>query len=438
MISTGYRSVVPVLGWVLWALPTAASAQPGPQTPSAGRVAEALEERRAAFVPLPSLDADQALRIRGAIRSSGRTLVPLGDEGIRVRLEEGDIAREDVAALSQVEQLMEDARESRLALQDRRALHQLARAKHVLLELAGLPGAARWLSEVETMHGVMMAQSGNMRLAAQALRRALVLDRARLVRLGEASPEVVRLSAQLQRELSDAATGQIAVRVVGDIAAQVYLDDRLVGESPVRVTAKTGRHLLRVEARGHVAYGVAVDLAVGEQLPALIRLTEQPELRRSRTLRSHLIALDLFQVPDLLVEMGLDEAWWATASSDGDRTLVGRCSRTGCGIPLRLPGRASGALLRLLPDERADQLLADANLLEEGRMLDPALAWLQDSGRPSERVDSEPEPWLWLGVGAGIAIAGGILAIVLVNSASEDDPTLQVQVDPCPVLNGCR
>ncbi|HJL24569.1 MAG TPA: PEGA domain-containing protein, partial [Polyangiaceae bacterium LLY-WYZ-15_(1-7)] len=281
----------------------------------------------------------------------------------------GGIARGRLAALRAVEERVAEARRAAGQLAEGEALTLLTEARREAEAHADVPGAARWLAEVEAVLGVVAAQAGLRALSDEAFRRVATLDPSRVIRAAEAAPAIVERASALATRVATGPVG--AQRVECDApGARVFLDGRLVGPAPASFEAPVGRHLVRVEAPGRRPWGAAFDLLEGARAPMEVRLAPTEGARRRGALaraagpREAARALAPGQT-----------LWWLEAGrGPRDRALLVRCDAEGCAGPARLEGEGWGE-----PEGRVE-----AGALAAARRWRDAL--------PNERPPPPPRP----------------------------------------------
>ncbi len=346
-------------------------------------------------------------RLQGAVQAAELSVPPSTTPLRRVR------------GLETVEGRLREARDAAGRLDSGAALAHLAAARDLAEQYADVAGASRWLAEVEITLGVVAAQAGMSHLSDVALTRAASLDPTRTLQRAEAAPLVIARAEELREAY---AIGPEAHFVVTSDApgAVVYLDDRVVGSTPATIETRRGRHVLRVEAPGHVGWGRAIDVFGGR------RATVHVVVARTGFSRSMLAlqrAPTLRQAAELSV--GTDVRLWWLEVGDGprDRALLYRCGSesessremSSCGSPLHLEGQ------RRWP--ASSERLAWHELREQRRH---AWSWLrQNAGTPAT-------PWfrrwyVWMAVAVGLLGAGLGLGLLLRPDAPEQ---LEVTIDP--------
>lgn len=336
------------------------------------------------------------------------------------------VARARMDALARIEGLLLDARVQAATLREADALTSLAAAERAAEGAADVPGIAAWMAEVQLQLGAVAAQAGSLELSEAAFRRAATLEPGRQLLPAEAAPDVVARCARIHAELAAWPAGAFEVRAFSDMGmaaalARVFLDDVELGLAPVRARAVIGRHVLRVEAPGHEAYGAFIDVLPGQRPALSVQLTSLPELELARALQQVVQSGMLTRVPAVLNAAArtgrsdLDAVAVLETADSGERALIVRCDRAGCRAPIRA--------LREQPIARGSGVLDDEQLIA-------ARAWL--SG-PSSRPTNDQNTPLWkrwyLWGGTALAVAAGALAV---GFAAQPAPEhrLRVEVDP--------
>ncbi|MEM9070313.1 MAG: PEGA domain-containing protein [Myxococcota bacterium] len=233
-------------------------------------------------------------------------------------------------AFRRASDLLTRARGAAGQLQEDEALALLSRARDELQAHADVPGTSRWLAEVETAIGIVASHAGLAALGDSALNRAASLDPTRDLHRGEATPTVVARARALAAAQAVAPEGRFEVRV-NAANAEVWLDDRLVGNAPLEVRAPVGRHVLRVQAPGHRSWGRVFDLFAGDRAPIVVVLS--PTERQS-ALRALGRAGSLREAAGLAAQIGRP-LWWLQPGR-GDRALLYSCDQGRCSVPVRV------------------------------------------------------------------------------------------------------
>jgi hypothetical protein len=367
------------------------------------------------FVPGPPPDAARWVeRLTGAVG-------PIEVDAARFAtglVRGAGIARSRVTALSRIERQLADARAQAAALSESEALSILAQAADDGEQLADMPGAAAWNAEIQLWLAVTAAQVGLGALADSAFRRAATLDPTRHLLEAEASPEIVAQSERVQRLVALGPRGEIEVRALVQ-GARVILDDVLQGTAPVRVRAPVGRHVLRVQAAGHVPYATFIDVLEGERPPLSVALAEAPLLADARALERTARAGDYGSVPRALAQLdaagaGLGAVLVLETDATG-RALLVSCDAQACRRALRIQAAA-------LPPTATwpAQPLALAGLASDR-------AWLA-GGAPPAATESATWWQHWYVWGPLAVVAAGATAFALTY---DPEPTrrLRVMVD---------
>jgi hypothetical protein len=337
------------------------------------------------------------------------------------------LAPERLLPLQRIESLLASAREQAAALAEDEALSSLAEAARIGEQLGDVPGAAAWNAEIDIGLGVTAAQAGLPELAAMAFRTAANLDPARRLLEAEAPPAVVGLYDRIARQVAVAPLGRFEVRVA-TAGTVVYLDDVVQGSAPARLHASVGRHLLRVEARGHRVYGAFIDVLEGERPAFFVQLSPEPALEGARTLVRAARRGDYDGVVraerDLQRERaGLGPALVLEASSARQRALLVRCDAVSCREPLRISLRESS--------DPTDPFQVASNRDLDPARLTRARAWLDEpsaaSGQVADRKSALWRSWYLWGAAAAAAVAGTALVW---SAAQPPDRRLRVVIDP--------
>ncbi len=332
----------------------------------------------------------------------------------------GRVPRARVLALGELSALLAEARRETAGLAEDEALRILARARTVAEAAADVPGAAAWLAEVETATGITAAQAGLLSLSRTAFSHAATLDAARRVKLAEASPDIVAVAEKIA---ADAATLPVGSFVVSsDVpGAEVWLDDVFVGVAPQTVSAAVGRHVLRVEARGYLAYGSVIDVLEGERPAVRVVLTADEVAALARAFRERADAMDaegtVRAAAALVAAAGVSVTAQLVVQS-GHRAAVATCDGTGCHSFVR--GDAESASMT-----RAAAKLRVGGEDAGGGATTTKLA----EARPW--VDAVPEalrpvPWvkrwdMWVAAGVLVAVSTTLLVLGTTQGTPETD-----------------
>jgi hypothetical protein len=337
--------------------------------------------------------------------------------------EAGGIAEADVAALASVERLLAEARREAAALREGAALRRLAEAERIADGRANVPGAARFIAEVQVAIGITAAQAGLLDLSERALIRAATLDPSRGIRAAEAPPEVVARAERIARATATAPVGSFEVAASSPVA-RVFLDDVEIGTAPRAVRAPIGRHVLRIEAPGYLPYGRVIDVLEGERPPVAVRLAPDPIVRAVRALDDAVVAGDLGAVAPAiagLAEVGVPLAGvYVVEVGSGPRVrgLLVRCAPD-CGVSARIEGPGA-------------QVVVTADTAREAH-----LEWLREP-LPVAAPPPGPTPWIerwyvWAVVSALVAGTGVVVGIATDPAEpTPEPPIIREPVDRMP------
>ena len=307
--------------------------------------------------------------------------------------------RHRLRILAQVSAQVSAARQAAADLNEAAALGALVQAQQTLEENCDLPGAAKWLSEVQANLGIVAAQAGRPELADQAFQQMASLDPTRIIGPAEAPPNVIERAARISEAVATGATGSFVVDAEPS-GAEVHLDGRFVGATPIRIEAHVGRHVVRVRAPGHVEWGLAMDVWEGQRPKLEVTLPLQDGERRRRALVE--AATPYEGASALAPGMAL---WWIdVGSGEYPRVLWTECAPRGCAPPRRVSAEDE-----LVATEALHPIAAAEWALER----ESALGWLQETEPPPP-----PTPWfrkwpIWVGVGAALALGGVALGFAL-------------------------
>jgi len=364
-------------------------------------------------------------RLRDGGLASGVTLTD--DPAAWAAHAETGFAPQRLGALVELDRLLAQAQAQAAALDEGAALSSLAQASRAGADLLDLPGIAAWHAEIEMRTGLVAAQAGRPQLADAALRRAASLDLERRLMAAEATPEVVKLAQTIWQQARSAAEGR--VRVDTDVpGAQVFLDDVLVGTAPLTVAARVGRHVLRVEAPGSLAYGTFLELMAGERPPIGIALPPDPAVERAQAVLAaahsgHLQGIEtaLAAMPERAAAGGPRQVWVVQLGRRAERMLLSRCQRGGCEPAMALEGagaRPQGGA----PGQPGQLPLGSV----------AAARWLDEPARaPAARPSSDRLPgWVIWGSAIVATAATATLTALLSDGRTEPRRELTVVVDP--------
>jgi hypothetical protein len=337
---------------------------------------------------------------------------------------------DELSQLRAVDASIARARHALVSLGEVEALRELATAERTLRGALLLPGAAAFYAELQLQLGVAAAQLGQLGLAEAAFARAARVDPGRRLLAGEAAPEVVALAARAFELAERAPEGELRV-LVNAPGARVFVDDRERGSAPLSVRARSGLHVLRIEAEGHLPYACLFEIGEGQRPEQRFSLAPDPRVAALGSTRAALgraPAAELARSAQLLLAIAPELRGLALGERAADgRGLLIRCARDGCRAPRTWSGaRALGDALAAPPERAA---LSDAGLQR-------ARAWLRTRPRAyaadvaASGAESGPvwQRWyVWTGVSA--AVIGG-LVLAAVAARSDPERRLRVRVDP--------
>jgi len=322
----------------------------------------------------------------------------------------------ELSQLRAVDASIASARRAMASLGEAEALRELAAGERTLLSVLTLPGAATFYAELQLQLGVSAAQLGQSGLAQAAFARAARVDPSRRLLAGEAAPEIVALATQAFEAAERAPEGEVRI-VVNAPGARVFLDDRERGSAPLALRARSGPHVLRIEAPGHVPYASLFEIGAGQRPEQRISLAADPRavaLHDARALLARGQAADVARAAQRVLAAAPELRALLVREA---RDLWIWCERGGCRAPLT----ARHADVSALPREPLS-----ASNLERAR------AWLRTPPLGADAEHAAPasvwQRWyVWTAVSA--AVIGGV---VLAAVAAQADPErrLRVSVDP--------
>ena len=338
-------------------------------------------------------------------------------------LDRARVVSESLTQLAEADAAMAAAKSCMAKLEESAALRHLARAEVALVRALALPGAPVFYAELQLQIGMTAAQLGATDLASAAFTRAARIDPTRRLLAGEAAPDVVALAARAFERASSASEGE--VRIVSDAPdARVYVDDVERGTAPIVVRARTGLHVLRIEAEGRAVYANLFEMAEGrrpEQHFALFASARSDALAQVSARAREPDAAALQRSVAQLLHVAPELAGVIWRQERDPRALLFTCDRARCRAPERL---RSSELPKFAEQARA---------LTQ-RELSDARAWLEIGDpyvRPNE-VRTSTALWqrwyFWSVIGA--AVVGGAAVAIGVAAQPTPERTLRVTVDP--------
>lgn len=363
------------------------------------------------------LEADEIAAVSGKARA-------ISEADWRA-LDHARVAADALAQLTEADAAMAAAKSCMARLDEGEALRQLAHAEVALVRALALPGTPLFYAELQLQIGVTAAQLGATELASAAFMRAARIDPTRRLLAGEAAPNVVALAAAAFDEAAKGAASEVRIAVAAP-DARVYLDDVERGSAPIVVRARTGLHVLRIEAAGRTTYAALFEMAEGlrpEQRFALFQSArvEALERLRERARGDDPHALQRAARELLHVSPELGGVIWLERTPRAPRALRFACDASECFTPQRVRVGST------------DAWPAHTRALSQAE-LHSARAWLLSGdlfARPHETRTS-PALWqrwyFWSAVGA--VVVGGAAVAVAAALQPEPQRTLRVTVNP--------
>ena len=359
--------------------------------------------------------------VERAATAAGYTVIEDPVEHAIARSGSGAVLPARVSAFIEVETLLVEARQAAAALREGRALALLARAERLAEDHADVPGSAAWIAEVQTAIGITAAQAGISELMEHALAKAATLDATRGVRAAEAPPAVVTRASAIARAVATRPTGSFEVRASVP-GARVFLDDEEVGVAPRLVRAPVGRHVLRVEAPGHLPWGRAVNVLEGARPAVEVALAPDPLVTLAREIGAAGRALDAAIAAGAVGAVPGVDAVWMIEIGPGprNRALFVACTGAGCTEPRRLE---IDEVPIVIPRARVE-------LSRIAALVASARRWLREP-EPTRRPPPALAWWERWYVWAGAAVLlGGAVAGVVVLAQPDRGEARRVIVDP--------
>lgn len=377
--------------------------------------------RRIAFASLATTDADVAGPIdtaRNELAAIGHRAVPPGPlrDALEGPLPEASAGEPPaIAPLRRARARLSAARDAFAEFEYERALAELTGVDEVLLELEPSAPVVEVLVERHLLAGVVQEGRKKPALARDAFRVVHHLDPGRdKLDAGEYRPQVVKLYAEAVR--ADARAGSLRVATAPP-GARVWVDGRLVGESPVdAVDIGPGAHWVVTTAGGHDPSGAMVEVDAGHRRSVSLDLSPRPAAERVTELR-HALA--------------------ATRSSDeveaGAAQLAGAAEVDALVLVRERRGRIEAAVY----DSSTGELSAWAEV--SGRriaaQIDPGAGAAAPAGGDAVLVggsrDDDDRAWYATGWGTGLLIAGGalvtgVVVLALVSSGGDDETSYEI------------
>lgn len=339
----------------------------------------------------------------------------------RAAIAGGAVPAATLEQFRRVREQIEEGWRAYLRVQFDFAQSRLAAARTAAEPLVALPGGAALYADASLRLGAVLGRAGHVPEAQAILALALALDPDRPITLAEFSPDIVTAV--------DAVRGQ--TRPTKDVAltteppgAQLAVDGRDIGRSPVTVPLALGQHVVvahmpMFHAR---AQAFAVDDATGPLALALdrddewTRLAIGPEVGMPDTATQGLTEATIrYADLDAVVLVA------ATDRSGGPTLLVQRCA----GLPARCTaiveiGYADASGLSAAAREAWSAVRAADLRYPPSLFGDPRVS----GTRVAHRCEVCHSPWLWGGLGAAAVVA--TVAIIAVATSSRPPPIVGV------------
>jgi len=330
-----------------------------------------------------------------------------------------------IAALEQLRHVrdeIDEAWRAYLRVQLDFAQSRLAAARTAAESLVALPGGEALYADAALRLGAVLGHAGRAAESQAILALALALDPDRPITLAEFSPDVVD-AVDAVRAQAARPTRELAVTTEPP-GADLTIDGKPAGRSPVRVPLAVGQHVVvaRMPLFHARAQAFAVDDATGPLALTLdrdddwTRLAVGPETGMADTATVTLTEAAL-RYADLDAVILVAE----TDRRGGPTLLVQRCA----GIPARctaivelgyestsgLPAaaRAAWAAVRTADLRYPPSLFGDARIT---------------GARVAHHCSVCRSPWLWTGVGVAAVVA--TVAIIAVATSSKPPPVVGV------------
>jgi hypothetical protein len=301
------------------------------------------------------------------------------------------------------------------------AQSRLAAARTAAEPLVALPGGAALYADASLRLGAVLGRAGHVPESQAILALALALDPDRPITMAEFSPDIVTAVDAVRGQTRPTRELSITTEPPG---AQLAVDGRDVGRSPVSVPLAVGQHVVvaRMPMFHAHAQAFAVDDATGPLALALdrddewTRLAVGPETGMPETATQGLTDATIrYADLDAVVLVA------ATERSGGPTLLVQRCA----GLPARCTaiveiGYADASGLSAAAREAWSAVRAADLRYPPSVFGDPRVTGL----RVTHHCEVCRSPWLWGGIGAAAVIA--TVAIIAVATSSRPPPIVGV------------
>ena len=302
------------------------------------------------------------------------------------------------------------------------AQSRLAAARTAAEQLVALPGGAALYADASLRLGAVLNHAGRVSEAQAILALALALDPDRPVTLAEFSPDIVT-AVDSVRGLQQPT---VRVEVTSDPqGAQLSIDGKDVGRSPVIATLAVGQHVVVARAPQYHARGQAFAVDAATRGPLLVELDRDDEWTR--------LALGpQVGMPEAATQVLTDATIRyadldgvvlvaATDHAGGPALLVQRCA----GLPARCTaiveiGYADASGLSAAAREAWTAVRAADLRYPPSVFGDPRVT----GTRVAHHCEVCRSPWLWGGIGAAAVVA--TVAIIAVATSSRPPPIVGV------------
>jgi len=311
-------------------------------------------------------------------------------------------------------------------------------------------------SDLHVFAGLAHLAQGNQDRAAEEFRQAVSHDPGLVLSQKRFPPDVVNSFNQAKRQLLSSQPTQVSI-VSRPAGAEVYVDGRSQGTTPVAVPLYPGRHFVRVELEGYSPWtlGLPNDFPPREIKALLVPLWtgDPPE-----ELLAKAIAVEDFDEPELAQLRLLAGFFRANAMVLASLSQDGRNTHLGVRLFILEPETATRARLFNLGsdpggyDRKVRGVVSTLKDLQRIRGLkiadssDPFAgvdtdrnAFQPDKDRDTDRDRDQPPPrirgsktawyeswWFWTIVG-GVVVAGGVTGLTIWLMQPEESWTLVIQ-----------
>lgn len=362
-----------------------AARRPATEPPSAGAKLQLIAGRGAGGVAAKLTD-DRRLAV--APRSAESWLTAVAERG------DEDPA---LAAVARARRLLKEAREAYRKLEMGRAIGLLATATTPLVAIARSAAHFALLAKISLQRALAQLALEDRAGAAASVREALALGY-RGPRPGEQPPQVRSFIASLRSEQNRAPA--VALRISSTPAgAEVVVDGKPVGRTPVTVQLAPATHHVRIAALGFRPQASLQPLSARDTaLSATLKRAGRSALA-GQLLRAHQAGEDLTKHRQLLAVLQPAGSAYLAVTHHGTQLasrLIVRREADSTAEAVRCTAPDEAALARCL----AGQLRSHAGVL-------------RGSGRPKRRAVAQESPpvyrrwWFWALVGGAVAASAG-------------------------------